>query len=80
MLLFNSQTEDVRAMQKLSVKWKTTIGNIIYCKIAGGFAGFVGSTFSGPADILKVRMQACEKINPPNLRWHVADIHSHWGY
>jgi solute carrier family 25 (mitochondrial uncoupling protein), member 8/9 len=25
-------------------------------------------------------MQAYEKINPPNLRWHVNDIHSHWGY
>jgi len=25
-------------------------------------------------------MQAYENINPPNLRWHVNDIHSHWGY
>ncbi len=30
--------------------------------VSGGFAGFIGSTFSAPADILKVRMQACELI------------------
>jgi hypothetical protein len=38
--------------------------------IAGGLAGFLGSTFSAPADILKVRMQAFEGRNPPSLLWH----------
>ncbi len=48
--------------------------------VSGGFSGLVGSTFSAPADILKVRMQACENLNPPSLRWHITDIHSHWGF
>ena len=37
---------------------------------AGGVAGFVGSCVSAPADILKIRMQACEKIDSHGLIWH----------
>lgn len=30
----------------------------------GGLAGLIGSTFSAPADIVKVRMQACDHQKP----------------
>lgn len=46
--------------------------------VAGGFAGLMGSTFSAPADIVKVRMQAWEG-KPHSLVWHVNDIYNHWG-
>ncbi len=60
---------------------KSPLETSFYVKfVAGGFAGLIGSTFSAPADILKVRMQACEQLNPPSLRWHITDIHSNWGF
>jgi hypothetical protein len=48
--------------------------------VAGGFAGLIGSTFSAPADILKVRMQAWENPKTQSLRWHLSDIYQNWGF
>lgn len=45
--------------------------------MAGGLAGLVGSTFSAPADIIKVRMQASEQHLP--LRQHISEVYHTWG-
>ena len=47
--------------------------------IAGAFAGLLGSTFSAPADIIKVRMQAWESPQTRSIVWHLRDIYDHWG-
>lgn len=47
--------------------------------IAGGFAGLLGSTFSAPADIVKVRMQAWEGAHTRSVFWHLNDIKNNWG-
>jgi len=37
---------------------------------AGSLAGFIGSGFANPTDVLKVRMQASVQA-PETLRWHI---------
>ena len=46
--------------------------------LSGGIAGLVGSAFSSPADVIKVRMQASEG-KPSSITWHINDIYTNWG-
>jgi hypothetical protein len=48
--------------------------------LSGGIAGLLGATFSAPADIVKVRMQAWESPQTKGLIWHSQEIHRHWGW
>jgi hypothetical protein len=48
--------------------------------LSGGIAGLLGSTFSAPADIVKVRMQAWEQAQTRGVIWHSQDIYNHWGW
>ena len=48
---------------------------------SGGFAGLVGSIFSAPADIIKVRMQAIDQYKANHgLIWHSQEIYRNWGF
>ena len=46
---------------------------------AGGIAGLIGSTFSAPADIIKVRMQASEGTERLSAAHHVKEVYGTWG-
>ena len=46
---------------------------------AGMLSGLTGSALANPTDLVKVRMQACERNPTPSLVWHVKQIYEKWG-
>jgi len=48
--------------------------------VAGGLSGLIGASFSTPADLLKVRMQAWDHRKGHSIFWHAWEIHQNWGY
>jgi solute carrier family 25 (mitochondrial carrier), member 14/30 len=56
--------------QMLGAKEGVKVSFVIQAS-AGMLSGLTGSAIANPTDLVKVRMQACERNPTPSLVWHV---------